>query len=74
MVGKDMHGVFYEVLKQMIPWACGQCNRASGQSPTTSLDMYRNGRGICVQTKKSYLESKRPDEICPLKNAEMYFH
>ncbi|XP_066925616.1 uncharacterized protein [Clytia hemisphaerica] len=45
MIGKKMHGVFYEVLKQMIPQACGICNRAPGQSPTTSLDMYKNGRG-----------------------------
>ena len=43
MRGKDLHGVFSRILKEMIHQTCGHCNRGVGEKEST-VDVHRNGR------------------------------
>ena len=44
MNGKQLFGVFYQILDEMIQFTCGLCARAQLEHRNSVLDMYKNGR------------------------------
>ncbi|XP_066923996.1 uncharacterized protein [Clytia hemisphaerica] len=46
-----LDGIFYELLQQIIPEICGDCQRSPKEMSSTKIDFDKNGRGVIAQQK-----------------------